>query len=104
MNLPVFDFVNGGASKTYIAKIDGNTSSYSITGRLTKVDNFGIPGGFVEVANGQGYRQGARTDSLGFYSLINLPAGDYTVTPSRSTTTGPITSSRRESHVYRLKF
>ena len=88
MNLPVFDFVNGGASKTYIAKIDGNTASYSITGRLTKVDGFGIPGGFVEVSSAQGYRQGARTDSLGFYSLISLPVGDYTVTPSRSTTTG----------------
>ncbi len=86
--LPVFDFVNGGSSRTYIAKIDGNTASYSITGRLTTAANAPIAGIFVEATNGQGFSRGGISDSQGFYSVISLPAGDYTFTPFKFATTG----------------
>jgi Tol biopolymer transport system component/photosystem II stability/assembly factor-like uncharacterized protein len=89
-NFPAFDFLNGGLgnSQTFVAKIDGNTASYSITGRLTTSTSTPIAGVVVEVGNGQGFLRSATSDSQGFYSLISLPAGNYTVTPNRNPNTG----------------
>ncbi len=84
---PVFDYANAftqtaGPGQTFVAKIDSNTESYSITGRLTTSANVPIVGVFVEASNG-GFFRGGVTDSQGFYSIISLPAGNYTVTPNR---------------------
>jgi Tol biopolymer transport system component/photosystem II stability/assembly factor-like uncharacterized protein len=86
-NLGAFDFVNGGAGKTYVAKINETGVSYSITGRLTTAINTPIVGVFVEVNNGQELFRSVASDSQGFYSLISLPAGDYTVTPNKNSNT-----------------
>jgi Tol biopolymer transport system component len=89
---PVFDYVNVnnlfGATATFVAKVSSDSSSYSITGRLTDGSNNPIAGVFVEAASSQGFFRGANSDSQGFYSIISLPPGDYTVTPGRNDGSG----------------
>ncbi|MBA2702609.1 MAG: SBBP repeat-containing protein [Blastocatellia bacterium] len=84
-NFPAFDFINTGISNssTFVAKIVEAVPSYSITGRLTTSTNSPIGGVSVEASNGQGFFRGGVSDSQGYYSIISLPAGSYTVTPNR---------------------
>jgi photosystem II stability/assembly factor-like uncharacterized protein len=89
-NFPSFGFVNNnlGTGQTFVAKIDGDTASFSITGRLTTSTNAPLAGVFVDATTPQGFGHGALTDSQGFYSIISLPAGDYTVTPQKFDNSG----------------
>ncbi len=85
---PAFDFAKDfragvGSSATYLAKVEATTSSFSITGRLTTASNAPIAGVLVEVTNSQGLVRSSSSDSLGYYAIISLPAGDYTVKPGR---------------------
>jgi photosystem II stability/assembly factor-like uncharacterized protein len=67
---------------TFVAKIGGNTPTYSITGRLTTtIGNAPLAGIAVKATTAQGFSRSGTTDSQGYYSIISLPAGDYTVTP-----------------------
>jgi hypothetical protein len=52
----------------------------SISGRVTYTNNNPLPG--VTISNGAGHT--AVTDGSGNYTLSGLPAGTYTLTPSRS--------------------
>jgi photosystem II stability/assembly factor-like uncharacterized protein len=86
---PVLGYANAftpqfGPSSTFVAKIGGNTASYSITGRVTTSTALPIAGLIVEVRNSQGglLRTGI-TDAEGFYSIVSLAAGDYTVTAQK---------------------
>src|SRR5439155_17981079 len=75
---PSFDYVNGfNSNGTYVAKIDPNASSFSITGRLTTSGAAGIAGVYVFAENSRGFFGYAVSDSQGYYSLISLPAVDY---------------------------
>lgn len=56
-----------------------NPSTYSISGRV--VDGNGAPIANVAVSDGAGHT--ATTNGNGDYTLSNLPAGSYTVTPSK---------------------
>jgi photosystem II stability/assembly factor-like uncharacterized protein len=88
---PAFNFANAfsplfGPSSTFVAKIESNTPSYSITGRLTVAGSMPvapIAGFFVEAENAQGFWRVAVTDLNGYYSIVSLPAGSYTVTPQK---------------------
>jgi Tol biopolymer transport system component len=81
---PYFDNVNGfNSNGTYVAKIDPNTPTFSITGRLTTPLNVGIAGIYVQAEGPTGVFHYSVTDVQGYYSLFNLPAGDYTVTPNK---------------------
>ena len=83
-SFPAFDSVNGfNANGTYVAKIDPNTPSFSITGRLTTPLNVAIAGIHVEAEGPAGVFHTGVTDAQGNYSIINLPAGDYTVAPDK---------------------
>lgn len=85
---PYFDSINGFGF-TYVAKVDETSASYSITGRVTNSLNAPIAGVFVDAVNQQGSYVGSnKTDAQGYYSLISLPPGDYTVTPQRYSSTG----------------
>ena len=79
---PFFDTTNG-FGRTYVAKIDESIASFSITGKLTTGTNAPIAGVTVDATNSQGLRRSATSDSQGFYSLVSLPPGDYTITPGR---------------------
>jgi photosystem II stability/assembly factor-like uncharacterized protein len=72
-----------GPSRTFVAKIDGNTASYSITGQVTTSTAVPIAGLIVEARNAQGLSRTGITDAQGFYSIVSLAAGDYTVTPQK---------------------
>lgn len=89
-NFPAFDFINTGFSNssTFVAKIVEATPSFSITGRLTTAANMPIAGVFIEASSSQGFFRSAVSDNQGFYSIISLPAGDYSVTPDRFDVSG----------------
>jgi hypothetical protein len=88
ITFPAFNQANplggifAGINFTFVAKIDGNTPSYSITGRLTTAANAPIAGIVVKATTAQGFSRGGTSDSQGYYSITSLPAGDYTVTPN----------------------
>ena len=83
-SFPVFDSINGfNANGTYVAKIDPNTPTFSISGRLATSLNVGIAGIHVEAEGPAGVFHSGVTDAQGNYSIINLPAGDYTVAPDK---------------------
>ncbi|HEX8069879.1 MAG TPA: carboxypeptidase regulatory-like domain-containing protein, partial [Pyrinomonadaceae bacterium] len=84
---PAFDFINGsapsaGTTGTFVAKVSTSSPSYSITGHLLTNTAAPIVGAEVEVydANGR-FLNESITDSTGYYELISLPPGDYTVQP-----------------------
>jgi hypothetical protein len=72
-----------------VLAVDTSSTSSSITGRITDAQNAPIAGITVEARNTQGLSHTGVTDSQGFYSVINLPAGDYTVRPLRNPLSGP---------------
>ncbi len=88
-NFPAFDSLNSGVgTSTFVAKIDGNTASFSIAGRLTTSTSVPIPGVFVGASTSQGFSRGSTTDAQGYYAIISLLPGDYTVKPERNGSTG----------------
>ncbi len=78
----------GTLDAAFVAKISEAASSFSIIGRLTTGTNAPIAGAFVDASNATGTFRSTRTDSQGFYALVSLPAGDYTVTPNKFDSTG----------------
>ncbi|MEP6920076.1 MAG: carboxypeptidase regulatory-like domain-containing protein [bacterium] len=88
-NFPAFDSVNiGVATRTFVAKIDANIDSYSITGRLTTSTNAPIAGVSVTASTSTGFVRDGVSDSQGYYSIISLPVGNYTVTPGNYGSSG----------------
>jgi Tol biopolymer transport system component/photosystem II stability/assembly factor-like uncharacterized protein len=77
-----------GATATFVAKVSESASSSSITGRLTTGSNAPIAGVSVEASNTQGLVRSGVSDAQGFYSIVSLPAGDYTVKPDRFGSSG----------------
>jgi hypothetical protein len=92
-SFPYFGTANGfsqtfGPSQTVVVKIDGNTASYSITGRLTTAANVPLAGVVVEARTAQGFSRSTTSDNQGYYSIISLPTADYVVTPNRAAASG----------------
>ena len=69
---------NGGNETVHVAMEVGGT--YSISGRVT--DSSGNPSSGVTISDGAGHT--ATTDSNGNYTIGDLSAGSYTLTPSKS--------------------
>jgi Tol biopolymer transport system component/photosystem II stability/assembly factor-like uncharacterized protein len=85
-NFPYFDWPNSGfipTNHTFVAKIANTAPSYSVIGRITNSLGAGIAGVFVYTVGAGDFFRGNTTDAQGYYSIISLPAGDYTVTPDR---------------------
>ncbi len=89
---PSYSFANAfsdsfGPSITFVAKIEGNTPSYSVSGRLTTAANVPIGGVMVRAFNAN-FSRYTFTDQDGYYSIVSIPAGDYTVAPGRDGNNG----------------
>ena len=84
---PAFGFANGfgggiGSSATYVSKVEANTSSFSITGRLTTSGNAPIAGVTVDVTSSQGFSRFSATDSQGFTQSSVCPPATTRLSPN----------------------
>jgi photosystem II stability/assembly factor-like uncharacterized protein len=88
-NFPAFDFVNSGVNtRTFVGKIDGTVATYNITGRVTTAANAPVAGVRVQASTSLDVIYDGITDAQGYYNIINVPPGDYVVTPDKYGTNG----------------
>jgi len=75
------DLTFNGGSDAFVAKVGGGgpIPTYSISGQVKDGNNNPVPS--VVISDGKGRR--ATTNSNGDYTLSGLPAGSYTLTPSK---------------------
>ncbi|WP_299755008.1 SBBP repeat-containing protein [uncultured Chloroflexus sp.] len=73
----VFDMTHNGYNDAFVVKL-ALADTYTISGRITTPT--GAPVTNVTVSNGT---RSALTDANGNYTLTDVPAGSYTLTPSR---------------------
>lgn len=79
---PNYTYTPLGSSQTNQDFVGTLGTGYFLRGYVTQPDGTPIPDVLVSL---QGSSPGSDlTDSSGFYEFINLPAGSYTVTPTRS--------------------
>src|SRR6185503_5418172 len=83
-NFPAFEFVNSGINtRTFVGKIDGTVATYNITGRITTSTSTPVAGVRVQASTALDVVYDGTTDAQGYYNIINVPPGDYVVTPDK---------------------
>jgi regulation of enolase protein 1 (concanavalin A-like superfamily) len=77
LNCVVSDMKGGSAIRNAVITVGNGNSRFTISGRITK-EGLGLGGINVSTSG----TNGTLTDSDGYYTLSNLTAGTYTVTPA----------------------